>query len=202
MWNIVHFAVWLQLPLYELQDTPSGGGGWGGVGYLKISPSGRQITKDAPSSMVTQPFMGHSVGWSLWVWATCMVIPGCLAVISVTTTQCFQVSGKPRLRDVKQLLVSLVSGRARDRPNLLDSKLANYTTATACCIRDGPNLTVQLENWTERDFPGDPVVKSLSFQCREYRFHPLSGNYDPTCYSVAKRKKKERIGNEAKERRF
>ena len=28
-----------------------------------------------------------------------------------------------------------------------------------------------------RDFPGSPVVKALSFQCRGHRFDPWSGKY-------------------------
>ena len=41
------------------------------------------------------------------------------------------------------------------------------------------------------DFPGDPVVKNLSFYCREQGFDLWLGNYDPTCL-VVRSKKKER----------
>ena len=34
---------------------------------------------------------------------------------------------------------------------------------------------------SERDFPGDPVVKTPLSQCREPEFDPWSGNKDPAC---------------------
>ena len=46
-----------------------------------------------------------------------------------------------------------------------------------------------------RNFPCSPVVKNLpsspapkeaTFQCREWRFDPWSGNLDPTCHRAAK----------------
>ena len=33
------------------------------------------------------------------------------------------------------------------------------------------------------EFPGCPVVRTLSFHCREHRFDPWSGNQDPACQS-------------------
>ena len=38
------------------------------------------------------------------------------------------------------------------------------------------------------DFPGGPVVKTLSFQCRGRGFDPWSGNYNPTCHVVRPKK--------------
>ena len=39
------------------------------------------------------------------------------------------------------------------------------------------------------DFPGGPVVKTLSFQCKGCRFNPWSGNYDPMCWQNNNNKK-------------
>ena len=44
------------------------------------------------------------------------------------------------------------------------------------------------------DFPGSPVVKTLSFQCKGQGFNPWLANRDSTCCSVAKAKKKKRLG--------
>ena len=33
-----------------------------------------------------------------------------------------------------------------------------------------------------RDFPGGPVVKTLSFHCKGHGFHPRPGNQDPACF--------------------
>ena len=46
---------------------------------------------------------------------------------------------------------------------------------------------------SQRDFPGGPVVKTSCFQCREHRFNPLSGNYDPICSAVQPGQKKKII---------
>ena len=43
-----------------------------------------------------------------------------------------------------------------------------------------------------RDFPGSPVVKTLSFQCRECGFNPWSGNLDHTCH-VRQPKKTQKL---------
>ena len=37
------------------------------------------------------------------------------------------------------------------------------------------------------DFPGGPVVKTLSFHCREQMFYSWSGNQDPTCCRCSKK---------------
>ena len=42
------------------------------------------------------------------------------------------------------------------------------------------------------NFPGSPVVKTLSFQCKGQGFNPWLANQDPTCCSVAKAKKKKK----------
>ena len=34
------------------------------------------------------------------------------------------------------------------------------------------------------DFPGDPVFKTLCYQFKGLRFHPCSGNYDPTWHKA------------------
>ena len=45
-------------------------------------------------------------------------------------------------------------------------------------------LGFRSKNEPFRDFPGGPVVKTLCFHCREYRFDPWPGNWDPTCHMV------------------
>ena len=35
-----------------------------------------------------------------------------------------------------------------------------------------------------KDFPGGPLVKTLSFQSREHKFNPWLGNQDLTCHTV------------------
>ena len=42
------------------------------------------------------------------------------------------------------------------------------------------------------DLPGSPVVKTLHFHYRGYRFDPLSGNYDPTWRAAGPKKKKRK----------
>ena len=41
----------------------------------------------------------------------------------------------------------------------------------------------------DRDFPGDPVIKTLSFHCKGHRFNPGRGTKIPTCRGVGKKKK-------------
>ena len=45
------------------------------------------------------------------------------------------------------------------------------------CWRKG---VTNKERGKARDFPGSPVVKTLSFHCRGHGFDPWSGNQDPT----------------------
>ena len=46
-----------------------------------------------------------------------------------------------------------------------------------CRIEEHPGQRkASLVKTTRRDFPGGPVVKTLSFQCRGHRFDPWSGN--------------------------
>ena len=40
------------------------------------------------------------------------------------------------------------------------------------------------------DFSGDPVIGALCFHYRGYGFNPWSGNWDPTCFKVRPKKKK------------
>ena len=40
-----------------------------------------------------------------------------------------------------------------------------------------------LKGW-ECDFPGGPVVNTLCFHCRVWRFHPWLGNWHPPCSTV------------------
>lgn len=42
------------------------------------------------------------------------------------------------------------------------------------------------------DFPGGPEVKTLCFHCRKHGFYPWLGNLDPTCFAVARPKKKKK----------
>ena len=45
------------------------------------------------------------------------------------------------------------------------------------------------KNSMDRDFPGGPVIKTLSFHCRGHRFNPGRGTKIPTCCGVGKKKK-------------
>ena len=39
-------------------------------------------------------------------------------------------------------------------------------------VDGGPNKVSDLKKWTKRNFPGGPVAKTQSYQCRGHRFHP------------------------------
>ena len=55
----------------------------------------------------------------------------------------------------------------------------------------------------KEDFPGGPVVKTPSSQCRGHRFDPWSGNKDLACCMVwpkKKKKKREKPGRRDKEK--
>ena len=45
-----------------------------------------------------------------------------------------------------------------------------------CRIEEHPGQRKASLVKTTRDFPGGPVVKTLSFQCREHRFDPWLRN--------------------------
>ena len=43
-------------------------------------------------------------------------------------------------------------------------------------VDGAPNKVSDLKKWTKRNFPGGPVAKTQSYQCRGHRFHPWPGN--------------------------
>ena len=51
-----------------------------------------------------------------------------------------------------------------------------------CRIEEHPGQRKASLVKTTRDFPGGPVVKTLSFQCRGHRFDPWSGNQESACH--------------------
>ena len=65
---------------------------------------------------------------------------------------------------------------------------------------NGLSLGLMEKQKRKRDLPGNPVVKTQCFCCMGYRFHPCSGNQDPTSRGMDK-KKREREKERERERR-
>ena len=80
----------------------------------------------------------------------------------------------------------------RNNVEELDKRMSNWE-----CRSIKPRVNSMLTGQRWMNFPGSPVVKTLSSQCREHRLNPWLGEQDPVCHVVQPISTLSKINNKA-----